>query len=223
MSFITDLFAASDNPNSLGAKLRNKRQQEFEALFYARFNKTDSIKILDVGGTDYFWKNSSLPKEPNIEITLLNLTREEINIPRIKSVIGDATKMPEFQDKSFDLVFSNSVIEHLYTWENQMKMAQEIQRVGKSFFIQTPNKYFPIEAHYAIPFAQFMPKWLMLPVLTKTRLSRLTKWEVADAQQYLDEILLVDEAGMKKLFPGASIYKERMMGLVKSLSAHNLV
>jgi len=223
MSFITDLFDSSENPNSLGARLRNKRQKEFETLFYTRFKKTDSVKILDVGGTDYFWKNSSLPNEPTVEITLLNLTKEKVNIPGIKSIVGDATNMPEFQDKSFDLVFSNSVIEHVYTWENQMKMAQEIQRVGKHFFVQTPNKYFPIEAHYAIPFAQFMPKSVMLPVLTKTRLSRLKKWNKADAEQYLDEILLVDEAGIKKLFAGASIYKERMLGMVKSLSAHNLV
>lgn len=223
MSFISDLFAASDNPNSLGAKLRNKRQQAFEDLFYAQFKKSDSIKILDVGGTDYFWTNSSLPKNPNIEITLLNLKKEDVNIPGIKSVVGDATNMPEFKDKSFDLVFSNSVIEHLYTWDNQVKMANEIMRVSKKFFIQTPNKYFPIEAHYAIPFAQFMPKSVMMPVLTKTRLSRLKKWDEANAKQYLDEILLVDEAGMKKLFPGASIYKERMMGMVKSFSAHNLL
>ncbi|MBB6326299.1 SAM-dependent methyltransferase [Algoriphagus iocasae] len=222
MSFITDLFAASDNPNSLGAKLRNKRQHAFESLFFNRFKDFETIKILDVGGTDYFWKDSSLPENPKIEITLLNLTEEKTNHPRIKSVIGDATNMPEFETNSFDLVFSNSVIEHLYTWENQVKMANEIQRVGKTFFIQTPNKYFPIEAHYAIPFAQYMPKSIMLPVLTKTRLSRLKKWDAKDAEQYLDEILLIDGAGMKKLFPGASIYKERMLGMVKSFSAHNL-
>ncbi|MBN3584720.1 class I SAM-dependent methyltransferase [Algoriphagus aestuarii] len=222
MSFITDLFAASDNPNSLGAKLRNKRQHVFESLFHSRFKDSETIKILDVGGTDYFWKDSSLPENPKIEITLLNLTEEKTTHPRIKSVIGDATNMPEFETNRFDLVFSNSVIEHLYSWENQVKMANEIQRVGQTFFIQTPNKYFPIEAHYAIPFAQYMPKSLMLPVLTKTRLSRLKKWDAKEAEQYLDEILLIDEAGMKKLFPGASIYKERMLGMVKSFSAHNL-
>lgn len=222
MSFITDLFAASDNPNSLGAKLRLKRQQEFEALFFSHFKKTDSIKILDVGGTDYFWEKSSLPKMPNVEITLLNLTKEKVNQPGIDSVVGDATCMPQFEDKSFDLVFSNSVIEHVYTWENQVKMANEIQRVGKKFFIQTPNKNFPIEAHYAIPFAQYMPKSILFPILTKTRLSRLQKWDKNDAKQYLDEILLLDEKAMKTLFSGASIYKERMLGLVKSISAHNL-
>lgn len=222
MSFITDLFAASDNPNSLGAKLRNKRQQVFEALFFSHFKTSKSIKILDVGGTDYFWKNSSLPKMPQVEITLLNLTKEKVEQPGLKSVVGDATCMPEFEDQSFDLVFSNSVIEHVYTWENQVKMANEIQRVGKTFFIQTPNKYFPIEAHYAIPFAQYMPKSIIFPILTKTRLSRLRKWDERDAQQYLDEILLLDEKGMRNLFPGASIYKEKMFGMVKSLSAHNL-
>ena len=222
MSFITDLFAASDNPNSLGAKLRNKRQQKFEELFFSNFSSSDKVRILDVGGTAYFWKNSALLQLQNVEIVLLNLTKEEVTLPNITSVSGDATNMPEFKDQSFDLVFSNSVIEHLYTWENQVKMANEIMRVGKKYFIQTPNKYFPIEAHYAIPFAQFAPKSLIFQVLTKTKLSRMQKWEAENARQYLDEILLLDEKGMKKLFPKASLYKEKMLGLTKSFSAHNL-
>ncbi|EAZ81630.1 class I SAM-dependent methyltransferase [Algoriphagus machipongonensis] len=222
MSFITELFAASDNPNSLGAKLRNKRQKAFEKLFFSTFPDKKPIKILDLGGTAYFWKNSFLLDLPYVEITLLNLTKEEENLPKIKSVCGDATNMPEYQDQSFDLIFSNSVIEHLYNWENQVKMAEEIKRVGKKYFIQTPNKYFPIEAHYAIPFAQFAPKSLIFKTLTKTKLSRLKKWDEADAKQYLEEIVLLSEGDMRKLFEGASIYKEKMFGLTKSLTAHNL-
>jgi hypothetical protein len=119
-------------------------------------------------------------------------------------------------------VFSNSVIEHLYTYENQVKMADEIQRVGRKYFIQTPNKYFPIEAHYAIPFAQYLPKSLLLFLLTKTRLSRMTKWKKEDAKQYLDEIRLLSEKEMKRLFPGSKILKEKSLGFVKSFTAHNL-
>lgn len=222
MSIINDLFAPSDHPNSIGAKFRAKRLKKFEKLYFRNFNTEKPIQILDVGGTDYFWKSSQVPNIPGVNITLLNLHREKTTHPHICSLIGDATDMKEFEDKKFDLVFSNSVIEHLYTFENQVKMAKEIQRVGKKFFVQTPNKYFPIEAHYAIPFAQYLPKSLLLFLLTKTKLSRMSRWKKEDAQQYLDEIRLLDEKEMKILFPGSKILKEKTLGLVKSLTAHNL-
>ncbi|MBC8844888.1 class I SAM-dependent methyltransferase, partial [Escherichia coli] len=69
-----------------------------------------------------------------------------------------ATDLSEIDDQQFDIVFSNSVIEHLYTWENQEKMAKEVLRVGKYHFIQTPNYWFPIEPHWVFPFFQFLPK-----------------------------------------------------------------
>ncbi|PZX49893.1 class I SAM-dependent methyltransferase [Algoriphagus chordae] len=222
MSFISNLFSPSDNPESLGAKFRNQRQKDFEDLFFQNFSKNDPIRVLDVGGASYFWNTSSLPTLPNIEIVLLNLSEEKTNHPKIKSVVGDATNMTEFEENSFDLVFSNSVIEHLYTWENQQKMANEIIRVGKKHFIQTPNRIFPVEAHYALPFAQYMPHSLLYFFLTKTKLSRLQKWDPKDAQQYLDEIRLLDQKEMQQLFPNSTLYLEKFMGMIKSISAHNL-
>ncbi|GAA0879225.1 hypothetical protein GCM10009119_21930 [Algoriphagus jejuensis] len=222
MSILNDLFAPSDNPKSIGAKFRARRLKKFEKLFFKNFDPEKPLRILDVGGTDYFWKSSLIPNIPGVTITLLNLHLEKTTHLNIKAQVGDATAMPEFGDKKFDLVFSNSVIEHVYTFENQMKMANEIQRVGKCYFIQTPNKYFPVEAHYAIPFAQYLPNRMVFFFLTKTRLSRMTKWKEADAQQYLDEIRLLDIKEMKTLFPGAKILKEKTLGMVKSLTAHNL-
>jgi predicted SAM-dependent methyltransferase len=203
MSVINDLFASSDHPKSLGYKFRIKRLKKFEKLFFKNFNPEKPIKILDVGGTAYFWNHSQVPNIPGVRITLLNLHEEKPTHPHIISAIGDATSMKEFSDQSYDLVFSNSVIEHLYTYENQVKMADEIRRVGKKYFIQTPNKYFPVEAHYALPFAQYLPKDLLLFLLTKTKLSRMKRWEKSAAQQYLDEIRLLNEREMKTLFPGA--------------------
>lgn len=55
--------------------------------------------------------------------------------------------MKQFQDNEFDAVFSNSVIEHVGDYEAQRQMANEIMRVGKRYFVQTPNFYFPIEPH----------------------------------------------------------------------------
>lgn len=222
MSIINDLFASSDHPKSLGAKFRANRLKKFEKLFFKNFNSEKPISILDVGGTGYFWKQSQIPNVPGVRITLLNLHLEKSTHPHINSLIGDATNMADFEDKKFDLVFSNSVIEHLYTYENQQKMADEIQRVGRKYFVQTPNKYFPIEAHYAIPFAQYLPKKMLHFLLTKTKVSRFKRWEHQAAQQYLDEIRLLDGAEMNALFPGSKLLKETVMGMTKSLTAHNL-
>ncbi len=223
MSIVTDLFAPSDNPKSIGAKFRARRLKKFEKLFFRTFDTDKPFEILDVGGTDYFWRSSQVPNIPGVTITLLNLQPEKTTHRNIRSLVGDATSMTQFADKKFDLVFSNSVIEHLYTSENQLKMACEIQRVGKRYFVQTPNKYFPVEAHYAIPLAQYMPKDLLFFFLTKTRLSRLNRWDTKDAQQYLDEIRLLNEREMKMLFPGCTILKEKTLGMTKSLTAHNLL
>jgi hypothetical protein len=101
-------------------------------------------------------------------------------------------------------------------------MAKEAMRVGKKYFVQTPNRHFFMEAHYALPFVQYLPKNLTHFLLTKTRLSRGSKWNPKDAQQYLDEIRLLSEREMKMLFPAATIYKEKFIGMVKSYSAHNM-
>ena len=222
MSSLFHFFASSDDPQSLGFKFRRKRLLEFENLFFAHFAGVDKIEILDVGGADYFWQQSSLLNHPGVRITLLNLHLEKTSHPAIQAMQGDATDMREFEDNRFDLVFSNSVIEHVYTFENQRKMASEICRVGKSHFIQTPNVYFPIEAHYALPFAQYYPKALLHFILTKTKLSRFKRWSPAEASQYQDEIRLLNESEMKVLFPGSNILKEKVLGLTKSLTAHNL-
>lgn len=216
------LLASSDNPKSLGNKFRKQRFQYFEDLFHSNFKGKFPVRILDIGGMVHFWKDQSLLKSGKIEIILLNLSREDVQIKGLSSMAGDATDLSQFKDGNFDLVFSNSVIEHLYTWENQQKMAREAIRVGKKYFIQTPNRHFFLEAHYALPFAQYLPKKLTYFLLTKTRLSRGSKWDQKDAQQYLDEIRLLTLGEMKSLFPGAKIYKEKFFGLDKSFSAHNL-
>jgi SAM-dependent methyltransferase len=74
-------------------------------------------------------------------------------------VVADATSLP-FADGSIDVVFSNSVIEHVGERERQQRMFDEIERVGKRFLIQTPNAHFPVEAHHLLPFFQYLPTWM---------------------------------------------------------------
>lgn len=221
MNKIKSLFATSSDPDSLGSKFRSKRFLFFEQLFWSAFQGKESINILDLGGTEEYWKDKSLIKKSNITITLLNLSAEPVTAPNLKSVAGNATNLSQFGDQSFDLVFSNSVIEHLFTFDNQMNMAREIMRVGKKYFVQTPNKYFFIEPHYALPFFQFMPSPFVFFILTKTKLSRMHQWDPQYAQGYLDEIRLLSLKEMKQLFPGGKVYSEKFMGMNKSFTLHN--
>ncbi|MCR9016234.1 class I SAM-dependent methyltransferase [Aquiflexum gelatinilyticum] len=216
------LLASSDNPNSLGNKFRKQRFQYFENLIEKNFEKNFPVRILDIGGMEHFWKDQALLHSGKVEVVMLNLSAEKVQIKGLSSMAGNATDLSQFANGSFDLVFSNSVIEHLYTWENQQKMAKEAIRVGKKYFVQTPNRHFFMEAHYALPFVQYLPKNLTYFLLTNTKLSRGSKWDPKDAQQYLDEIRLLSEREMKMLFPAATMYKEKFMGMVKSYSAHNM-
>lgn len=215
------LLASSSNPGSLGYKFRNQRFRFFEELLKRKYQSNYPVKILDIGGMEYFWKDKDLLKNGLVEITLLNLRTEKTSTPGLSSMAGDATDLSQFEDKSFDLVFSNSVIEHLYTWENQKMMAKEIIRVGKNYFVQTPNRHFFLEAHYALPFAQYLPKKMTHFLLTKTKLSRGSRWNPKDARQYLDEIRLLTLSEMKQLFPEARVYKEKFFGLTKSVTVYN--
>ena len=179
------------------------------------------IKILDVGGNEEFWENAGLNGNEDIHITILNLEQIEVHHSNLHSVKGDATNLSEYGDEEFDIAFSNSVIEHLYNQENQKKMADEMVRVSKKHYVQTPNKYFIIEPHYLLPYFQFLPKGLRYFILTKTRLSRFQKWDEAWARQYIDEIMLLSKKDMRNMFPSSKIWNEKFMGMNKSFVAHN--
>ena len=56
---------------------------------------------------------------------------------------GDACSVEQFGDRSFDLVFSNSVIEHVGPPAKQAEFAHEVLRLGRSYWVQTPSKWFP--------------------------------------------------------------------------------
>lgn len=179
------------------------------------------IKILDVGGIEEYWINNGIIDDNRFQITLLNLKLSEVHYSNFKSVIGNATDLRQYRDKEFDIVFSNSVIDHLSTLDDQRKMADEVSRVGKYFFVQSPYRYFPVEPHFLLPFAQFMPRRFLQYILTKTKLSRSKIWGKEYAEGYIKEIRLLSINDMRRMFPQSRIYKERFLGIVKSISAYN--
>ena len=125
-------------------------------------------------------------------------------------------------NNEFDIAFSNSVIEHLESWEEKASMAKEIRRVGRSYYIQTPNKYFPIECHFLVPFFQFLPYRLKYFLLTRTKVSKGKILSRREAIKYINEIQLLSKRDLQKLFPGDNFKSEKFLGFNKSFIINRL-
>jgi len=217
MSIINILRKAADytQSDSPATKLRRKRFLIFNSLVALL---PRPLSILDVGGTQIFWERMNFTEEPDVKIVLLNLSKVEVYHKNFISVQGDARSMDAFTDQEFDVVFSNSVIEHVGGYNQQCQMAEEVKRVGKSYFIQTPNRFFPIEPHFLLPFFQFFPLGLKIFLVRHFDIGWYKRTpDKQKAAQLVNSIRLLTEKELKKFFPGANIYKEKLFGLTKSL------
>jgi hypothetical protein len=203
-------------PGSMAARLRGRRMNQFLGLLRSL---PRPVSILDIGGHESFWLTSGLVGDPDYSITLLNLFAAQVSHPNMTGVSGDARRL-EYADKSFDVVFSNSVIEHVGTAADQQAMAREVRRVGKAYFIQTPNRYFPIEPHFVFPGFQFLPEGLRAGLHARFRLGWIPKANsAAEAREFVRGIRLISRREMASMFPDATIRPERFAGLVKSWMA----
>jgi len=153
-----------------------------------RFNRTNPITAVDLHPQPSEWLSS-----PNVTV-----------------LQADGTQLP-FGDGEFDVAFSNSVIEHVPP-ELQPRFAAEIRRVAQRYFVQTPNKFFPIEPHYQLPLFQFLPRRARMALNRRFSLG----WQ---GKGHWEEITLLSAADLRRLFPEAEIRREKVLGLTKSLIA----
>jgi hypothetical protein len=198
-----------------GRRFRSRRMRAF-AL---KLRPSDHSTILDIGGYPGTW--SHFPQKPSV--VTLNLHAVDFlqtsDFPPIHTAVGDGCSL-DYGDGSFDIVFSNSVIEHLGSFERQHAFASEARRVGRSLWIQTPAKEFFVEPHLLAPFIHF------LPVSFQRRLIRhFTTWGIvtkpspAEVESFLQEVRLLSFAEMQELFPDCKIQRETFLGLTKSYIA----
>lgn len=210
------------NPNSLANKFRRKRFKLFMD-FIKDFPRP--VKILDAGGTVSFWEQMEYAGNSDFEITLVNIEIPEITKHKnILPVKGDVTDLGMFKNKCFDIVFSNSVIEHIPTANGRQQMADEIKRVGKSYFIQTPNYYFPFEPHFLLPLFQYYPKRFKIFLLTHFNIGWFKKCETRnEALKILSENRLLKFKEFKGYFKNSNIIFEKFLFLKKSIILYNIL
>jgi hypothetical protein len=206
-------FADNRKKNSLASQMRMRRHSFFLSLLD---KIPEPITILDIGGTESYWNVVMEPAQKNVEITLLNRYSQIVNKEGFSSLQGDARSL-NFDNQSFDVIFSNSVIEHVGNFSDQQRMASEVHRVGKRYFIQTPNRLFPIEPHFIFPFFQFLPINWQIWLVRHFNLGWMKKQSTNEsALELIRSIRLLDKQELQRLFPGASIYEEKFLGLTKS-------
>ena len=183
-------------------------------LFYRTFDIHAGTTVLDVGGSSYFWERAAAMGLPVPRVTILNLAAPPAP-RRLWWVIGDALALP-FRDGQFDVVFSNSLIEHAL---DQRRAAQEIRRAGRSYFVQTPDFRFPLEPHFLAPFIHWLPRRFRLALAPLTPWALITRPDRFSLRSFVDEIRLLSARDFKALFPEGLMRRERFAGMSKSLVA----
>lgn len=199
-------------------RFRPRRARDFGNRFPIIFDP--QARILDVGGGAFPWSDL----KPTARLTILNRTRPH-SIPENcnwEFVDGDGTSL-QYADASFDLVFSNSVIEHVGSFDAQQKFANEMLRVGKRIYCQTPNMWFPVEPHLVAVFIH----WLPYPIVRRlVRFASVWGWVSKPDQGRIDDFLkstrLLTQREVMDLFPDCSLRREKALGLTKSFIVEKL-
>lgn len=197
---------------------RRRRMRRFEQLLHLEAG----TRVLDVGGTPMNWDLASIRPR----VTLVNMPRAREDAGSTNLVAADGRSLP-FADHSFDVVFSNSVIEHVGTPSDQQQFASEIVRVGVRYWVQTPNRWFPVELHLLTPLVHYLPRRWQARIFR-----RFTVWERMAKprpdqrefyiEHYLRDVHLLDANKVQRLFPDAILIRERFLGFTKSLIAMKL-
>jgi hypothetical protein len=185
------------------------RMRKFERYLQVDSNK----RIIDLGGTAENWR--FVESAPHV--TLLNREHQP-ETDGFDFVLGDATDTG-LPDASFDIAYSNSVIEHLPP-SQRVGFAREVTRLAPALWIQTPARGFPFEPHLmGIPphfFPSFTRRWALRWL---TIYGLMMRPDRAGLDRTLARINLLTYAEFAALFPDCTIMRERFFGLTKCFIA----
>lgn len=164
---------------------RTRKWSQFLSIVEPR----PGLRVLDIGYTErehqdadnFLEKHYPYPED----ITALGVD-EPIEFrqryPKVKAVRYDGRRFP-FEDKSFDIAWSNAVIEHVGGANEQAFFLSEVVRVSKFAFVTTPNRYFPMEVHTRLPLVHWLPK----PVFDRILVALGKDWAAGAYMDLLSE------------------------------------
>lgn len=200
---------------SLSYRLRARRDR-----FLREFLLRNGRRILDIGGTTLYWRRVGIDflERNGFSITLVNIAGPELGEGPFEALIGDGTAL-DFPDRAFDVVHSNSVIEHVGSDAKIADFAREVRRLAPAYYVQTPNRYFPIDPHfYPLPGFQFLPRAAKIAALRHLPIA--TAGRIADpavAADAIDHTRLLSAGAMRRRFPDGELRFERFAALPKSI------
>ncbi len=207
---ILNWIVNNENPNSLASYFRKKR---FE--YFVRVIKPDpkNHSILDIGGRPQFWIRSGYEGR----VDMINIEDQNVrNLPsNIRLIKGDILNIEELLKEKYDIIFSNSTIEHVGGLREQKKLAQIIMNNCSKYFVQTPNLNFPLEPHFLFPFFQFLPYSLKVTIAKYWPFG----WYVPKSESAIKDtkmIRLLSKKQLKSLFPDGELVSEKFLIFNKS-------
>jgi SAM-dependent methyltransferase len=175
--------------------------------FFVQALVRDHERILDIGyGYGQFEGQLNRLGIQNPIVALDIVPRDASEYSNVMAfVVADAAFLP-FADRSIDVVYCNSLLEHVGDWRAQQQTFKAIERVGLKVFVQTPNRHFPIEAHHLIPFFQYWPR-------------PLQEWFAKNVLGHYEQVWLLSRKAVTELADtgfGIDIWEEKVLGLTKS-------
>ncbi|MEZ5818172.1 MAG: class I SAM-dependent methyltransferase [Hyphomicrobiaceae bacterium] len=209
------------DPTSASFRFRQRRFAVVRAMIDEIVAVKGSCRIADIGGTDYYWRIAAdLLATAPVEIDLFNLEAKASGHPKIRSLVGNATRLDHIADDAYDLVHSNSVVEHVGDWSDMVAMAAEVRRIAPAYYVQTPNFWFPYEPHFRAPLFHWLPEQVRARLLMRFNLGFGGRRDTLDAaMRAVQSARMLDGGQVAALFPDAEISRERYLGLTKSWMA----
>ena len=208
------VIADTSSPHSLSGRARERRWR----WLVRRFPALGDMRVIDLGGLVDVWERA--PLRPR-EVTVLNTFTQRADAEWIEAVVGDACELPErLHGQRWDLVYCNSVIEHVGGHWRRAALADSVHALADHHWVQTPYRYFPIEPHWLFPGFQFLP--------VRARAAVTVRWPVGAYRSLREpvpavrrslETELLSRTELEYYFPRSEVVAESLGPFVKSLIA----
>jgi hypothetical protein len=184
-------------------------------MLVERFPNFSQMNIVDLGGDTRLWRAAAVRPE---HVTIVDIASWALGQPEswMTVVQGDACDARTISGQ-FDMVFSNSVIEHVGGPRFRRGFAETVDRLSDHHWVQTPYRYFPLEPHLLFPGFQFLPPAAKVNISQRWPLSHMAGRQDVDHVKYVMDHDLLTITEIRSLFPGSDLLRERAGGLVKSL------